>query len=180
MTPKGYREGVPSLGEWDGLWRHSRADPPVTIEECRQATDSLWSHLEKDYRVGSGDWDDCFLWGDFHGDRSIVLEIVYPPALNETLFLTLMHWLKNQPEKWRIIIPTLTAKREAFIIYPEGVTCNNFVAMPSTELCREKATAMLSLEKYAHARERAAEEGWPIPPASDFKKSRGRKCAGGS
>jgi hypothetical protein len=161
MARKEYKMGTPSLQEWEGLWRHSEQERPATIDECRKATDSLWSHLEKSYRVGSGDWDDLFLRGDFLGDRSQVLEVVYPPVLCQGVFQQLSDWIASTAPKWRVIIPTFLGHREAFVIYPEGVrNGSSFSQTLSEDKCAETARAMLRLRQYDHTTERAKEDGW--------------------
>jgi hypothetical protein len=161
MAKQEYRLGTPSLQEWEGFWRHLEAESPASIEECREATDSLWSHLEKRYRVGSGDWDDLFLRGDFAGDRSQVLELVYPPVLCRGIFQHLGSWIASTNPKWRVIVPTFLGPREAFVIYPEGVRHGSSLSPePPEGMCAEAARAMLRLHQYAHATERAKEDGW--------------------
>ena len=160
MGKNQYSEGTPTLREWEWLWRHSKSEKAATQDECNDATTELWSHLEANYRVGSGDWDDLFLRGDFLGDRSQVLEIVYPPAIKPNLFEHLSTWISKTNPKWRVIVLTLLGNRDAFIVYPEGVRHDSVLGVPSDELCQQKAKGMLRLPKYKHAQERAAEEGW--------------------
>ena len=160
MSKKVYSEGTPSLREWEGLWRHSTSEKEATLDECNEATESLWSHLDTKYRVGSGDWDDLFLRGDFLGDRSQVLEIVYPPAVHPILFEHLGQWIAGTNPQWRVIIPTFLGHREAFVVYPEGVRHSLGLRMPSEEACKETARQLLRLSQFAHAHERATEEGW--------------------
>jgi hypothetical protein len=158
MFNKKYKEGTPTLAEWPGLWRHSEKDPKANIEECREATDSLWSHLERIYRVGSGDWEDIFLKGDFLGDRSQVIEIVYPPAITPQLFQQLSSWISAQSNPWRVIVPTFLGNKDAFIVYPEGVRYRSEFGIPSDDLCRRIASEMLGLSGFSHCQERASEE----------------------
>ncbi len=158
-----YRHGSPSLREWEGWWRHSESDPPATLKECRVATNLLWDYLETKYRVGSGDWDDLFLRGDFLGDRSQTLELVYPPVLSPDFLDYVMAWLRQTDPKWRIIIPTFLGHREAFVIYPERVRFDDLIEKVSLETCQKIARKMLRLEAFRHARERALEEGFITP-----------------
>lgn len=160
MNSNSFVSGTPTLREWTGLWRHSELEPPATADECQQAFDSLWTYLEKSYRVGSGDWDDLFLRGDFLGDRSQTLEIVYPPILSPALFEYLLKWNEGTKYKWRIIIPTFLGHRDAFIVYPETVRYEDLFGIPPKELCSERAAQMLCKPAFAHAKERAKEEGF--------------------
>jgi len=170
MKRAGYREGTPTLIEWEGRWRYSESDPPSTFEECNQATFSLWSYLEKTYRVGSGDWDDLFLRGDYFGDRTQTLEIVYPPALDPGLSKLLLGWVGDNAQKWRIALPSFLGHRDAFVVYPDGLRYAGDLGIPSEPVCREKAIAMLALPIFAHALERAREEGWPVEATEKHSK----------
>jgi hypothetical protein len=125
--------------------------------------------LERIYRVGSGDWDDLFLRGDYLGDRTQTLEIVYPPALNPGLFKLLLGWIAGNTPKWRIVVPTFLGHRDAFVVY-QNEEARYAEIMPSEAFCREKANQMLALPVFANSWDRAREEGWPPPTsAKGFK-----------
>jgi hypothetical protein len=50
--------------------------------------------------------------------------------------------------------------REAFVVYPEGVRHRSGLSIPSEDVCKEIALQLLKRSQFAHALERATEEGW--------------------
>ena len=165
---KKYIYGYPSLVAREGLlWKLTGEEADVTEDENFDATNSLWDHLEKKYRVGSGSWDDCFLRGTFLGERSQVLEIVYPPIINTALLIYLHEWLTRDNNSWRIIIPTFLSHRDALVIYANRVIYGSLICEEkNSDLLASIANRMLLLELYQHTHARAVEDDALPRPAN--------------
>lgn len=157
---KKYIYGTPNLLECEGrLWKTASHETDATEDENNNATESLWSHLEKDYRVGSDSWDDCFLRGTFLDERSQVLEIVYPPVINAQLMAHLRQWLSEGRNEWRIIIPTFLSHRDAFVVYPDVLRYGDHCDEAAEAFFKPVAEKMFALPTYEHAHDRAKDEG---------------------
>lgn len=153
-----FQFGTPSLQEWHGKWKSAPTDNDADRTEHFQVYEVLTAMLISIGREGSGDYEDFYFRGDFTGDRTQVLEIVYPPKLTLALLGLLRDWIKRQRNNWRIIIPTYIDPRDALVIYADQIRYAGPGTIIDEELLRWIIDQMMKHKDRGYARRRYEEE----------------------
>jgi hypothetical protein len=122
-----HREGTPRRTEWQGLWRSSINDRPVSDEEFYRCADSLYDWLELRYNLK---WSqvkkrDCYVRGDvLSHDRTQQVIVTNCDILERAFLEYLQQWLRGDWRSWRIELPTDETDESLILVYPDVIRVN--------------------------------------------------------
>ena len=137
--------GTPSAEESSDLWKRFPEEPDTDHRAFGRAEASLERLLSKHYAIyGLQSQGDCYLRGDFFGDRTVYLELYLPELLGPELIGRLQEWLRRHEKgAWRIVIPTYVDDAAgAIMVYPEIVRLGRKWENAPAEAYKELARLM--------------------------------------
>jgi hypothetical protein len=117
-----YRFGTPRFCEWDRLWKRDPKEADVTRDEYERVDNNLEEYCLRVFSSSPRYIKDCYVRGDYTGDRTQVFEINNPRILTLDLLKVLQRWLiESGNSNWRIIVPTYVTKNEVIVVYPDTI-----------------------------------------------------------
>lgn len=168
------RSGTPTAAEWDGFWTSLPGESLPTEQEFERDAARLAAYLRRVCEIAPGPRQQCYLQGDFFGDRSHTLVWVDERALTVSTLRAMQRLLREPRLRHsRIMIPTSGRPHDFIIVYPTAIRVGG--APPATlgarlaairsrmrRAAREEETAQLRICDARAARAARRGHGRPV------------------
>lgn len=116
------RSGTPTAAEWDGFWTSLPGESLPTEQEFERDAARLAAYLRRVCEIAPCPRRQCYLQGDFFGDRSHYLVWVDERALTVSTLRAMQRLLREPRLRHsRIMIPTSGRPRDFIIVYPKAI-----------------------------------------------------------